>query len=104
MAVLNISFLGGKIIMSQTEQANCAFYLQVKQIQGVEVEVVGGEAWNEKTIVVTVPDLFSAVADEVIDLKTRLHQAYPTARLNIEIIETAANPCERNTTCELASL
>lgn len=77
--------------MSQTEQANCAFYLQVKQIQGVEVEVIGGEAWNEKTIVVTVPGLFSAVADEVIDLKTWLHQMYPAARLDVELAETAVN-------------
>lgn len=94
----------GESMMSQTEQANCAFYLQVKQIQGVEVEVVGGETWNEKTIVVTIADLFSAAADEVIDLKTRLHQAYPLARLDVEIVETAANPCEHNTTHEFANL
>lgn len=71
--------------LTQTGLANLTFYQQALQIQGASVQVHGDLSWNERTIVVTIPDLFDGAADEVFDLEIRTHQQYPQGRLDVLI-------------------
>ena len=68
---------------TQTELANHTFYQQSLEIKGVSVQVQGGSSWSEKTILVTIPDLFDSAADEVFNLKGRIHQQFPQGRLDV---------------------
>lgn len=79
------SVLPASEFATQTELANRSFYLQVKMIEGVQVSLSGGDTWSEKTIVVAIPDVFGAIADQVFDLKICTHQQYPQGKLDVVI-------------------
>ncbi len=70
---------------TQTELANRSFYLQVREIEGAQVSLSGGDTWNEKIIVVAIPDVFGVIADQVFDLKICTHQQYPQGKLDVVI-------------------
>lgn len=75
--------------VTQTEKANYDFYLQVQQIEGIQVRLGDGETWSERTIAVFVPDLFAQSTDDVINLEMRIHDLYPSARLHVQVWESA---------------
>ena len=79
---------------TQTELANCTFYQQALEIKGVSVQVQGGSSWNERTILVTIPDLFGSEADEVFNLKGRIHQQFPQGRLDVLVKPSSVRDSE----------
>lgn len=82
--------LGSPAVPTPTALANHDFYLSAQKIEGVQVRVSGGNSWSEKTIVVTVPDLLAAKADEVFDLELRIYDKYPSAQLHVHVSESAS--------------
>lgn len=81
---------GSPAVPTPTALANHDFYLSAQKIEGVQVRVSGGDSWSEKTIVVTVPDLLAAKADEVFDLELRIYDKYPSAQLHVHVLESAS--------------
>ena len=80
----------GVAIATQTELANYNFYLRVLKIEGIYVSLSDAATWSEKIITVTVPDLLDEKAGEVFGLESSIYDIYPTARLNVCVLETAS--------------
>lgn len=71
---------------SVSEQAQQAFVDAASKIPGGLVKTFGGPELPNQSILVIVPDMLGATADEVYELEVLIRKQYKHSRLNLEVL------------------
>jgi hypothetical protein len=86
---------------TEIREANCLFFEQVQQLPGIlRVELCRGERMEDQAFRVYFHEHDLEVEYSIYQLKGKIYDRYPRARLDVTVFEAVDNPSECQTPSE----